>query len=48
MKTLTFHLSFVLEAHLKKLYYVDSVKVSLTGNVYDFSVDYSCIDKCDK
>ena len=26
---------------------IESRKVSLNGNVYDFSIDYNSIDKCD-
>ena len=39
MEILTFQLNFVLEAYLMNL------TMLIKGNVYDFSVDYSAIDK---
>ena len=45
MEILTFFLDFVLEGYLMNLTITNSKEVSFKGNVYDFSVDYSAIDK---
>ena len=44
---MNFPSQFCLGSLSNKFDYVDVEKVSLKGNVYDFSVDYNAIDKSD-
>ena len=44
-KNVNFPSQFCLGSLSNKFDYVDSEEVSFKGNVYDFSVDYSAIDK---
>ena len=51
LKTLTFQLNFLLKIYLLDEYNgfsnIESREISLNGNVYDFSVDYSSINISD-
>ena len=51
LKTLTFQLNFLLKIYLLDKYNgfsnIESREISLNGNVYDFSVDYSSINISD-
>ena len=44
-KNVNFPYQFCLASISNKFDNVNSKEVSLKGNVYDFSVDYDCIDK---
>ena len=44
-KNVNFPYQFCLASMSNKFDNVNSKEVSLKGNVYDFSVDYDCIDK---
>ena len=46
-KTVNFPTQFCLGSIFDRFSAIESREVSLNGNVYDFSVDYSSIDKSD-